>query len=146
MKRILLILLVVIIALGALAGAGFAGFRLGYERGIAIQGDAEPRFDPFDPNERPFDLKEFPGPRFRLDDRAFGPGNFARLDRDRGFGSPISFLVQIAILGIIVWAVYMLFKGNGWQLTFARMPTQTPRVESVEETPADAEQSNRGKQ
>ena len=146
MKRILLILLVVIIALGALAGAGFAGFRLGYARGTATQGDVEPRFGTFDPNERPFGLKEFPGPGFRQDDRAFGPGNFARLDRGRGFGSPISFLVQIAILGLIVWAVYMLFKGNGWQLTFSRIQTQTPRVESVQETSVDAEQTDKGKQ
>ena len=144
MKRILLILLMVIIVLGALAGAGFAGFRMGYERGIATQGGAAPRFGHFDPNEHPFGSREFSGPGFRHDDHAFGPGNFPRMDRGRGFGSPISFLVRIAILGLVVWLVYMLLKGNGWQLTFTRMPTQATPANSVEE-PA-AKKSGRGKQ
>ena len=133
MKRVLLILLLIIIALGALAGAGFAGFRMGYERGSATQGDAAPRFGPFDPNDRPFGPKEFQGPGFRQDERAFRHGNFVRMERGRGFGSPIAFLVRIAILGLVIWLVYMLFKGNGWQLTFTRMPAQTQPVNSVEE-------------
>ena len=142
MKRILLILLVVIIALGALAGAGFAGFRMGFERGVATQDDGEPRFFV----ER-FHKDEIPGlplgvyPHDRGFDRGFGgPIGF----HGRNFGSPISFLLRIAILGLIVWLVYMLFKGNGWQLTFTRIPAQSRPADSVDVGPAAS--SDEGKQ
>jgi hypothetical protein len=135
MKKWLIRILLVVVAIGALAGAGFAGYRIGLSQGMQLSGnfDDVPRFV-----ER-FHKDGIPGlplgvhPNDRGFDREFGPRGF----HGRGFGlsSPIFFLLKVAVLGLIVWGVYKLFTGNGWQLSFTRQPTETT-AHAPEETQA----------
>jgi hypothetical protein len=147
MKKTLLVILLIVLALGALAGAGFAGYQFGYARG-AVQ--SEGRADTiFGRHDRFLDPKNVPGfgffQRGRDPHHDFGPG-FSRIDRGWGSGvfSPLSLLFRLAILGLIVWVVYMLFQGNGWQLTLSRVSAQTLPMESVESP--TTKKSGRGKQ
>lgn len=114
MKKVLLTLLAVIVVLGALAGAGFAGYRIGYNQGAISDGNA-PLFmhpDRMNPNTMP---------SFRRD---FGPGldtyRHPMMGRgDFGFNIfyPLRFLWNIAILALVVWFVYWLFTKSGWRIT-----------------------------
>jgi len=119
MKKILLTLLAVIVIVGALAGAGYAGYRFGYTNGLTGSGNA-PVFGHYfhmDPDEMP--MYRF-GNGF---DRGFGfnnrpmmrPGGFRTL----GFGyfSPFLLLWRVAIIALILWFAYWLFTKNGWQIT-----------------------------
>ena len=130
MKKILLVILVIFVAAGALAGAGFAGYHLGYARNSMFsQGKADTVFGHKD---RFFSPNDMPGYGYHQNDRGFrqgfGPGGFSRMDRGGGFGhfGPISFLFRIALLGLIVWLAYRLFKGNGWQLSLTRQSATPP--------------------
>lgn len=135
MKKWLIRILLVVVAIGALAGAGFAGYRIGLSQGVQLSGnfDDAPRFV-----ER-FHKDGIPGLPlgvYRNDrsfSREFGPGGF----HGRGFGfiSPLFVLLKVAVLGLIAWGVYKLFTGNGWQLSFTRQPAETTSA-ATEETPA----------
>jgi len=138
MKKTLLVLLVVILSLGALASAGYAGYRIGYAQGAG--GDA-----PFAFHGKIFRADSLPAYRFdggfeRGPQPGFGPGGFSRMERGRGFGffSPLSFLLPFAVLGLIVWFGYKLFKGNGWQLSFTRQPAAAAPAKTETETKAKA--------
>lgn len=143
MKNWLFRILLVLVAVGALAGAGFAGYRIGLNQGARLSGnfDDTPRFV-----ER-FHKDGIPGlplgvyPDHRGFDRGFGPAGF----HGRGFGliSPFFFLLKVTVLGIIVWGIYKLFTGNGWQLSFTRHPAETPPSELAELTAA---KKQKGKQ
>jgi uncharacterized membrane protein len=110
MKKVLLTLLAVIVIIGALAGAGFAGYRIGYIQGAS----GNVAFTHMNPNLMPMQ-------RF---DRDFGPGfnNYRSPMMGRGnfginFFSPFRILWNIAILALIIWFVYWLFTKSGWQIT-----------------------------
>lgn len=114
MKKFLLTLLAVIVVLGALAGAGFAGYRIGYIQGAASDGSA-----PFFMRPERMNPNYMPGMR-----RDFGfwnqPYHSPMLERG-GFGFnifyPLRFLWNIAILALVVWFVYWLFTKSGWRIT-----------------------------
>jgi len=110
MKKVLLTLLAVIVIVGALAGAGFVGYRIGYNQGAS----GNVAFAHMNPSFMPMQ-------RF---DRDFGPGfNTYRMPMmgRGGFGitflSPFRILWNIAILALIIWFVYWLFTKSGWQIT-----------------------------
>jgi hypothetical protein len=131
MKKTLLVLLAVVVAVGALIGAGFAGFHIGYARGtMRPEGKADTFFGHYD---RFFDNNR-PGQGFQQNDlgfhRGFGPGGF----HSRGFGFmfPSFALLKVAVLGLIAWGAYKLFTGNGWQLTLTRHPVESAPVQSAE--------------
>lgn len=116
MKKVLLTLLAVIVIIGALAGVGFAGYRIGYNQSAASSGNA-PFFGPFGQmNPRLMPMHGF--------DRDFGPGfnsyHSPMMGRSNfGFSmfSPFRFLWNIAILGLVIWFVYWLFTKSGWRIT-----------------------------
>jgi hypothetical protein len=114
MKKVLLILFAVIVALGVLAGAGFVGYRIGYNQGTTASGNA--LFDGHPTWMNPDLMHRF--------DRDFGPGldtyRHPMMGRgDIGFNifSPLRFLWNIAVLALVVWFGYWLFTKSGWRIT-----------------------------
>lgn len=130
MKKVLLTLLAVVVILGMLAGAGFAGYRYGYIQGAS--GEAAPFARGHGLGWQRMPMHNFErgiAPGFQ---RGFGPGGFGMMDRGGGFWffSPWRLLIQIAVLGLVVWLVYKLL--TGWRLTLTRAADETPRAEPVE--------------
>jgi hypothetical protein len=139
MKKVLLTILAVLVANGVLAGAGFAGYRIGYFQGIQVTSDGTaPSFG----RDR---MPQFhPGLYDRGFDRGIAPSHFFIMQRGRGFGffSPFQFLWRIALLGLVVWLGYMLFRRSGWQLSVNRQQTGNPKADSIipdEEKPKSGE-------
>jgi len=129
MKKVLLAILAAVLVIGVLAGAGFAGYRIGYTRGVqaSANGDA-PLFDRF---ER-FGQERMPMPNFGRDfergfDRGF-PQRFHMMQRGRGFGmfSPLIFLAQLTIWALLIGLVYVLFTRSGLRLSLTKQPVQNP--------------------
>jgi len=120
MKKFLLSLLILIVALGLLAGAGFAGYRIGLSNSLTST-DTAPRFG------RSFQMNPQFMPRNDFG-RGFDhysmmrPGGFN--GRSIGFFSPLRAIWNIALLGLILWFVYWLFTKSGWQIT-RKMDTST---------------------
>lgn len=115
MKKFLLTLLGVILVVGALAGVGFAGYRMGYAQGATSSGNA-PFFGRFERMHPDF----APMPHF---DREFGfrvqPYHSPMMGRGFfgiNFFSPFRILWNIAILALIVWFVVWLFTRSGWRI------------------------------
>jgi len=136
MKKVLLTLLGIIVVIGVLAGAGFAGYRLGYNQGangdtsllIPRQGFGMPMHN----FGKDFGSQGMPMHNFNQgNDRDFGRGGFGMMDRGMGFGffSPFHFLVRIAFWGLVIWLVYKLIKGSGWHLSLTRQTAESPKVE-----------------
>lgn len=113
MKKVLLTLLAVIVSLGVLAGAGFAGYRIGYMNGATGSGNAPAfeRFSHMDPDLMPMRNfgREF-GPGYQYRYPMMGRGGF-------GFASLLHFLWNIVVLGLVIWFVYWLFTKSGWRIT-----------------------------
>lgn len=114
MKKVLLTLLAVIVALGVLAGAGFVGYRIGYNQGATASGNA--LFDGHPTWMSPDFMHNL--------DRNFGPGldtyRHPMMGRgDFGFSIfyPLRFLWNIAVLALVVWFGYWLFTKSGWRIT-----------------------------
>lgn len=138
MKRILLTLLAAVLVIGVLVGAGYAGYQFGFRQGahIASNGDAlQPPFvrgPNFDPEERPaFPLDRGFERRFN---RGFQHGGFRIINRGGfGFFSASMFLGHIALWGLILLLVYLLFTRSGWRLTRTEQTVQrtSPNVESM---------------
>jgi len=138
MKKVLLTLFGIIVVIGVLAGVGFAGYRFGYMQGTAanFDGAAQPNI-----RDREFGLPGMPmhgfGNNFerRFNNMPGGHHDFGFMERGRGgrgfvFFSPFRFIVQIAVVGLIIWLAYKLFTGNGWQLSLTRQPVENPKVET----------------
>ena len=148
MKKVLLTLLSIIVVLGVLAGAGFVGYRVGYNRAVmvsAAKGTAQvpPQNKGFDPRGMPnFNrglgpqnmpmMRNFDNGFGRGFDRGMEPRGFGMMGRGGGFGffSPFFLLVRVAVWALIIWVVYMLVKGSGWKLSLSRQPTQGTKVEA----------------
>ena len=114
MKKVLLILLSIIVVLGALAGAGYTGYRIGYVQGTTASGNA-PAIGRYhmNPDQMPFYQHGFD-----FEQR----GQFNRSPMmNHGFGvrffSPLHFIWNLVVLGLIVWFVYWLFNKSGWRIT-----------------------------
>jgi hypothetical protein len=116
---------------GLFAATGYAGYRFGYAQGVQVTSNG----DTPQPGLRPFD--NF-GPhgmdRFGMDrdfQRGFGPRGFPM--RGFGFFSPLRFLLQVAVLALIVWFAFWLFTRSGWQLTRATQTMETqPKPTEIE--------------
>lgn len=115
MKKVLLTLLTVIIVIGALAGAGFAGYRIGYAQGVVSTDGAEftPPFRQMNPNLMP---------RHRFDrDFGFGFNSRPPMMRNGGFGfslfQPLRLLWNMAVLALVAWFIYWAFTRSGWRIT-----------------------------
>jgi hypothetical protein len=134
MRRFLLTLLAVLVILGGLAGAGFAGYRFGYQQGALAASDGEITIMPFRRGDD-FGLNRMPMHEFGWGMRPGfqrGFGEFGIMGRGRGWGFGIfplfGLLVQLAILGFIVWLVYKLL--TGWRLSLT--PRSVPESSRVE--------------
>jgi len=123
MKKILLSLLILVVALGLLAGAGFLGYRLGYDNGTTSSGHmpAYGRYHHTDPENMPGygfgkGSDRGSGPSFGFNNHLMmRPGGF----NIRGFNyfSPLHLLWNIALLGLVIWFGYWLITKSGWQIT-----------------------------
>ena len=123
MKKILLSLVVIVLALGVVAAAGFTGYRFGYAQGLQATADGQsPQLHPFDEvNPRGMPMRGFGFDReFH---RGLGMGGFPM--RGFGFFSPFRFLLQLAVLALVVWFVYWLFTRSGWRLTRTTQTVET---------------------
>jgi len=126
MKKVLLTLLAVVVIIGALAGAGFAGYRIGYTQGATSSGDAW--FLGRSERMHPGLMHDF--------DRDFGPvfNSFRSPMMGRGdwgfnIFTPLRFLWNIAVLALVIWFVYWLFTKSGWRIT--RQADKESEVSSV---------------
>jgi hypothetical protein len=144
MKKVLLTLLALVVVVGVLAGAGFAGYRIGYRQGVLATTNADTTVRPFVPgndlNLRRMPMHEF-GQGMNRFHPGFGPGGVRMMPFGRGFGfffSPIRLLIQLAFLGFIIWLVYKLL--TGWRLSLTRTAVESPRVEPAQ--PAASESKN----
>lgn len=136
MKKVLLILLAIIVIAGALAGAGFAGYRIGYKQ-AALAGTTENGVPfhhnfQFDPQDMP--MHNFGNGSDRNFNRGMVPSNFGMTRRGMGFGffPPLMFLGRIVFWGLVIWFVYWLFTKSGWQLTRTHQPVTSHTVEPTE--------------
>ena len=134
MKKVILSIIGAVLIIGSFAGAGFAGYRIGYSHGVqaSANGDA-PLFGRF---ER-FGPERIPMPNFGRDfnrgfergfDHDFLRGKFHMMQRGHGFGifSPLMFLAHIAIWALIIGLVYLLFRRSGLRLSLTKQPVQDP--------------------
>ena len=149
MKKVFLTLLGIIVVLGLLAGAGFVGYRTGYnqaahafsvKKGTAqlppqTQG-AAPRGMPgqnfgygFGPQNMPM-MRNFGNGFEGGFNRGMGPGGFGMMGRSHGFNflAPLSMLVHLAFWIFVIWLIYLAIKGSGWKLI--RQPTQSAKIET----------------
>jgi hypothetical protein len=148
MRRFLLTLLAVIVIVGVLAGVGFAGYRYGYQQGAMAASNGDTVVPPF-ARGNDFGRNRMPMHDFGWGIRPGlhrGFGDFGMMGRGGGFGIfPLyGLLIQLAILGSVVWLVYKLL--TGWRLSLTRATPESPRVETVQsvesETKPTEEQSN----
>ena len=126
MKKFLLTLLAVIVIVGVLAGVGFAGFRIGYNNAATGTGNvpAVGRYYHMDPDRMPmYRYNEGFGSRMMpYGAPMMGRGGF-------GFFSPLHFLWNILVIGLIVWFVYWLFTKSGWRITREKTENTSPKTE-----------------
>jgi hypothetical protein len=122
MKKVLLTLLGVIVILGALAGAGLAGYRIGFNQGVMTSGNSPfvGRGEQMHPNvmpnvDRNFGFRSQPFRSPMMMER----GNFGI----RIF-SPLRILWNVAILALIIWFIYWLFTKSGWRITHQTKVTE----------------------
>jgi hypothetical protein len=137
MKKVLLTLLGIIVVVGILAGAGFTGYRIGYNHGATASVDGTVTFTPrlmpmhnfvqgFDPHNMP--MHNFGKGNERGFNHGFGPGGFGMMGRGMRGGGIFS-LLHIAVLGILIWFAYKLIKGSGWKLSLTRHAAEAPKAE-----------------
>ena len=116
MKKVLLTLLAMIVILGALAGAGYTGYRVGYNQGAAASGNVQffgrservnPHVMPIPNFGRDFEFRAQPFRSPMMGRGIFGFTMFA----------PFRILWNIAVLALIIWIVYWLFTKSGWRIT-----------------------------
>ena len=135
MKKWIVRILVAVLVIGAFAAVGFVGYRVGFSHGAQFAGDFEsgPRF------AQPFQRCDAPEFAFNPHQRGGPDREFKMTHRGRGFGfaSPFFTLIKLALLGLIAWVAYMLFKGNGWTLSLTRVAApQTPPATTPVDAPA----------
>jgi len=135
MKKILLTLLGIILVAGVLAGAGFAGYRIGYNHGALASADGTVQLAPMG---RGFGHQGMPMHNFnqgfeRGFDQRIGPGDFGMLGRGGvmrfNFFSPFHFIIRLTVFGLIIWLAYKLIKGSGWKLALTRQAVESPKAE-----------------
>lgn len=133
MKKVLLTLLAVIVIAGALGGAGFAGYRIGYQQGALAStgnGSNTPFMHDFRVGPQDIPMHNFGRGMDGNFERGSGPGGLRmRGGMIFGFFPPLAFLGRILFWGLLAWFVYWLFTKSGWQLTRKAQPVEAPKVE-----------------
>ena len=116
MKKVLLTLLAVIVILGALAGAGFVGYRIGFNQGATSTGNVQffGRSERNNPHLMP--MPNF-GREFEFRAQPFRSPMMGRSIIGFTMFSPFRILWNVAVLALIVWFVYWLFTKSGWRIT-----------------------------
>jgi hypothetical protein len=155
MKKVLLTLLGIIVALGLLAGAGFAGYRIGFNQGIrTVSAKVTTQLPQQNKglNQRGMPFQNFGrgfGPQNMPMLHNFGngfnrmlPGGFRMMRRGFGFFGLFRFLFIIVVFALAIWVVYMLLKNSGWRLT-RQSATVTPSATVV--APQETESSTESK-
>lgn len=138
MKKFLLSLLVIVLALGLLGAVAYAGYRYGFTQGMAAASNGDSRFlGPglgMGPNRMPMHEFGF--------NRGFDRDGFVLMNRGFGFGffPLLGILLQLLVLGLIIWGIYVLIKRSGWRLARTATAT-TPAVEPI--PPASTEEDQR---
>lgn len=112
----------ILLVLVLIAGTGFTAYRMGYTHGAIASQDGDltqvmPRYH----------MRGFDG-GFNYGMRDF---RFSRVDRFDGMhGGFLPFfgifggLLRLAVLALIVWAVFMLVRNSGWKLVKATPPAE----------------------
>ena len=121
MKKVLLTLLAVIVIVGALAGVGYTGYRVGYNQGAISSGNAPfiGRSERMNPQFMPHFNREF-----GLRTTPFHSPMMGRSDFGYNIFAPLRLLWNVGILALVVWFIYWLFTKSGWQVT--RKTQDTP--------------------
>lgn len=130
MKKVLLSLLGILLVLGVLAGAGFAGYRFGYDQGSLATSDGTTQVTPWGSgwNRQIMPMHNF-GRGF---DRSFGPGGYPMMGYGGmgfGFFSPFMFMGRILFWALIIWLAYWLFTKSGWKFSMTRQETNSIQAE-----------------
>ena len=142
MKKVLLTILAVIVVAGVLAGAGFAGYRIGYQQGAHSTLTTNTTPNDKTPFMHPFGFQDMPMHNFGRDSdrgfsRGFGPGGFG-MRGGMGFFAPLMFLGRILFWGLVIWFAYWLFTKSGWKLSRTLQPVESPKVEVPAPTEKEA--------
>lgn len=136
MKKVILSIIGVVLIIGLFAGAGFAGYRIGYTRGVqaSANGDAPlfGRFERFGPQR--MSMPNFGRDLDRGFDRGFPRGKFHMMQlmqlmqRGHRFGIflPLMFLAHLALWVLVIGLIYVLFTRSGLRLSLANQPVQNP--------------------
>jgi hypothetical protein len=134
MKKVLLILLGIIVTVGVLAGAGFAGYRIGYQQGALANTDGinVPLMHGFRLNPQDMPMHNFGRDLDRGYNQGFGPNGYMMQGRGMGFFSPLMSLGHIIFWGLVIWFVYWLFTRSGWKLSLTRRPVEVAKAETPE--------------
>ena len=136
MKKVILSIIGAVLVIGLFAGVGFAGYRIGYSRGVqeSANGDALlfSRFERFGP-------QRIPMPNFGRDfergfDHNFPRGKFHMMPRGPRFGIllPLMFLAQIAIWVLVIGLIYVFFTRSGLRLSLTKQPAQNAPPANIE--------------
>lgn len=127
MKKVLLTLLAVIVVVGALAGAGFVGYRIGYTNGATASGNVTffGRAERMNPNLMPHNF----GRDFGFQAQPYRSPMMGRGDFGIRIFSPFRILWNIVILALIIWFVYWLFTKSGWRITRQNGQDTSPKTE-----------------
>jgi hypothetical protein len=144
MKKVLLTILAVIVAVGLLAGAGFAGYRIGYRQGALTANTNNSNKTPF---MHGFVHPNMPMQNFGRDfNRGMEPGGFGMRGGMMGLGlfGLLAVVGRILFWALVIWFVYWLFTRSGWQLTRKTQPVTTAqKVEAAPiETPTPEEKGS----
>jgi hypothetical protein len=125
MRKVFFGLLAVILIFGALGAAGYAGFQYGYRQGAIVKSDKSVQVAPGNGDNYPHGMMPMHDFGFS---RGMGRGEFGMMRRGMGFGffSPLMFLVKIALLGLVIWALYMLVARSGLRIVRTTQTTETP--------------------
>ena len=134
MKKVLLTLLGIIVVVGILAGAGFAGYRIGYNHGALASADGTVQLAPLG---RGFEMHGMSMHNFNQGfehgfNQRVGPGDFGMQGRGGmrfNFFSPFYLMIRLAVFGILIWLAYKLIKGSGWKLSLTHQAVESPKVE-----------------
>ena len=147
MKKVILSIIGAVLIIGLFAGAGFAGYRIGYTRGVQASANRDAllfdRFERFGPERMP--MQNFGREFDRGSDRGFPHRGFQMMQRGRGFGmfSPLMFLAHLAIWALVIGFVYLLFTRSGLRLSLTKQPVQDPPANiKTEGKPQDQNSEN----
>jgi hypothetical protein len=133
-------ILIAVIALGILIAAGYAIYRVGYTRGAVIARAGEGFETRFPgrfrlPQDKLDESQIWPRVHPGLPQYKFNPRSIflSRFFGTRPFFSPVLLILKVAFVGVVLWLLYkvvtLIFRDNGWQLTFRTLPTHTDTMD-----------------